>query len=521
MIHPDLSTLLMLAGASLAVYGLVWRRLRRSEEKRWVRRSLEIALNAPDPAVRSSAIAAAGTQGVSAYAELLLRCAARETDPGVIQTLATTVAHQQWEPMDSPAVVQLRLWAHRHRTEVAPANTEAEAGPAGEAEVTEPKEVEEPGPVAPVLRLVVGEARPLRSNAGLDAEAGPPTLPPQVSPPPVSPPRRPSPWASRSLPVPERADGGVRGETVLVTGAGGPAGVAVIRALDRHGVTVVGADADDLAVGLRLADEGAVIPMAGDPQFVDELVDLAKRTGAIALVCTVAEEMATLRRAESRLREVGLATWFPSDAALEASLDKWRFVQVMHEAGVRVPPTALGRVDRVPGPWIVKPRFGRGSRDVYTAEDSRDLAWALQRVDQPIVQTRVGGREFTVDALVDRTGRLMGAVPRWRLETKAGISTKGRTFTDEALVHHTAGVLGALGLTGPANVQGFMDEAGTITFIEVNPRFSGGLPLSIAAGADLVGEYLRGVLGLPIRPERLVYRPGMTMIRHFEEVFET
>ena len=46
-------------------------------------------------------------------------------------------------------------------------------------------------------------------------------------------------------------------------------------------------------------------------------------------------------------------------------------------------------------------------------------------------------------------------------------------------------------------------------------------PLSIAAGADLVVEYLRGVLGLPIRPERLTYQSGVTMIRHFEEVFES
>ena len=53
-----------------------------------------------------------------------------------------------------------------------------------------------------------------------------------------------------------------------------------------------------------------------------------------------------------------------------------------------------------------------------------------------------------------------------------------------------------------------------------NPRFSGGLPLSLAAGADLVGQYLRGLLGLPMRPERLRARAGVTMVRYFAEVFE-
>ena len=41
------------------------------------------------------------------------------------------------------------------------------------------------------------------------------------------------------------------------------------------------------------------------------------------------------------------------------------------------------------------------------------------------------------------------------------------------------------------------------------------------AEENLVGEYLRGVMGLPLRPERLAFRSGVTMIRHFEEVFET
>jgi carbamoyl-phosphate synthase large subunit len=46
------------------------------------------------------------------------------------------------------------------------------------------------------------------------------------------------------------------------------------------------------------------------------------------------------------------------------------------------------------------------------------------------------------------------------------------------------------------------------------------LPLSLAAGADLVGEYLRGVFGLPIRADRLTYRAGVRMFRHFVEIFE-
>jgi carbamoyl-phosphate synthase large subunit len=308
--------------------------------------------------------------------------------------------------------------------------------------------------------------------------------------------------------------------TVLVTGAGGPAGVSVIRALKAAGHVVVAADVDHLAVGLRLAHAAIVLPRFADPDFVDSLCKAARDVQATAIISTLAEEMVVLSRATDRLSEAGLSHWLPDPAAVEACVDKWAFAQALGAAGVAAPVTGLGQADGVPGPWIVKPRFGRGSRDIYAVDDDDELAWALRRVPDPLVQTRLSGREFTVDALVDRAGDLVGAVPRWRLETKAGISTKGETFIDASLSGGVGRVLAAVGLNGPANVQGFVDEGGRSWFVEVNPRFSGGLPLSLAAGADLVGEYLRGVLGQSVRRDRLTFRPGVVMMRHFEEVFE-
>ena len=77
-------------------------------------------------------------------------------------------------------------------------------------------------------------------------------------------------------------------------------------------------------------------------------------------------------------------------------------------------------------------------------------------------------------------------MPRWRVETKAGISTKGMTFVDNAVVSIAARALRAVGLCGAANLQGFVGDDGNVSVIEINPRFSGGLSLSLAAGADFV-----------------------------------
>jgi carbamoyl-phosphate synthase large subunit len=68
-------------------------------------------------------------------------------------------------------------------------------------------------------------------------------------------------------------------------------------------------------------------------------------------------------------------------------------------------------------------------------------------------------------------------------------------------------------------VQGFVADDGTATVVEINPRFSGGLPLSLAAGADLVGTYLAGVRRPDVELPQLWFTPGVRMSRYFAETY--
>jgi carbamoyl-phosphate synthase large subunit len=482
---------LVVAGVLLLVVGVPWslrgRRKRTSEE------GLRAALQAPDPSARIAGLMLAAERGVNENAPDLLTVARSEEDPGVLDALAKIVAQHQWEPVSRPEAIELRLWARdwlggRRARAVTPRVSAGDV-PAG-VPLSEPgrptEEAPSPSenawPMADAAESVTVVTKPAVPAAPDAAEAG-------------------------DFP------------TVLVTGAGGPAGVCVIRALRAMGVRVVAADPDDTAVGLHLADAAGRVLPADDPRFLESVCELGRTSGAGALVSTVSEELPVLAEGRQALVGAGLATWLPDVAAARTCLDKWALAQVFAAAAISHPSTSDGRKDGVPGPWIVKPRFGRGSRDVYAIEDEAEVEWALRRTPNAVVQTRLEGVEFTIDALVDRDGTLAGAVPRWRLETKAGVSTKGRTFEDPLLLEQTAALLAAIGLQGPANVQGFLlSDSGLYSFTEVNPRFSGGLSLSLAAGANLVGEYLRGIMGLPVRREQLAYDAGVTMERYYEDV---
>jgi carbamoyl-phosphate synthase large subunit len=323
------------------------------------------------------------------------------------------------------------------------------------------------------------------------------------------------------MPIRDRAEDRPSRGAVLVTGSGGPAGVAVIRRLVALGHRVVAADADRTAAGGALAQHAVTVPTADHPRFLDALLGAAAGYGADALIGTVAEELPALTAGVGRLTAAGVATWLPDLAAVDVCCDKAAFAERMRAAGVAHPPTAsrAGDVARLPGPWIVKPNSGRGSRGLQLLDSGPDVVAAMTADPDLIAQTRLAGREFTADALVGRDGRLLTVVPRWRDETKAGISVKGTTFSSEAVTEVVSAALAAVELTGPANVQGFVADDGTATVVEINPRFSGGLPLTLAAGADVVSAYLAGIRSPEVEQPYLWFHPGVRMSRYFAETY--
>lgn len=121
------------AGALLAGGALLW----RVRARRRARRSLTGALTDPDPTVRRSALMTVGSHGLGPFVDVLLARARDEQDPDVRRTIADVVLHNQWEPADTPALVDLRLWAHTERGTRPPPDVRAESRTTGSA--TAPK----------------------------------------------------------------------------------------------------------------------------------------------------------------------------------------------------------------------------------------------------------------------------------------------------------------------------------------------------------------------------------------------
>ncbi len=132
------------------------------------------------------------------------------------------------------------------------------------------------------------------------------------------------------------------------------------------------------------------------------------------------------------------------------------------------------------------------------------------------------GEEYTVDAFVDFDGKVRSVVPRLRLETRAGEVSKGMTVKNISIIETTRRVAEQLpGALGCLTIQCFLTPAGDLKYIEINPRFGGGFPLSIAAGADFPRWIIEMMLGRDPVIELDGWQDGTVMLRYDDAVFTT
>jgi carbamoyl-phosphate synthase large subunit len=314
--------------------------------------------------------------------------------------------------------------------------------------------------------------------------------------------------------------------TVLVTGVGSTTGLSVIKALRKQqsfAVRVIGTDinAGDTIAGSEFCDAFVQVPRASDDDYVPTLLDICRRERVGALIPIVDPEVLAVAERRDEFGREGTRAIVASAEAVRVCNDKYETYKAFRDLGVPTPATWLpGQIDddRVPFPVIVKPADGVSSVGVARVDDAAQLRAALAATRRPVIQEYLSGAEFTIDVVSDRTGEPLAVVPRERIETRSGISYKGRTVRDEAMISGAAAIARGLKLEGPCNVQCRVPD-GTPVFFEINPRFSGTLPLTVAAGVNSVEIALLSAFDAIPPGARFDFREGVSMSRYWEEVF--
>jgi carbamoyl-phosphate synthase large subunit len=220
-------------------------------------------------------------------------------------------------------------------------------------------------------------------------------------------------------------------------------------------------------------------------------------------------------------KDLGAVVLLPDAEIVERLEDKYLAHLLFVERGIASPPTWLpnGVPDGVSFPLLVKARHGFGSRHIYRAADRAQLGFFLgyTPVDS-IVQSCLGGEEFSIDVFCDLEARCLNAIPRTMIESKGGESIKGMSIRDELLIELARDVSEKLQLVGPANIQCFREADGAHYVTDINTRFGGGFPLPLAAGGRYPELALALARGEHPEPRLGDFREGIVMTRFFSDL---
>ena len=297
-------------------------------------------------------------------------------------------------------------------------------------------------------------------------------------------------------------------------------------ALARMGIkgTLFGADLKTNAPGLFVADERVAVPRCNDTEYIPALLRLCREREVRLLVPLIDPELPVLAETRASFQEIGTTALVSGPETVAICRDKRDTGAFFEKAGVLTP--VIYDIDEVLAsdspsfPYLLKPADGSCSQGVTVIRNKRELDFFREYVPNAILQELLVGKEYTMDVFTDLEGGVHCVVPRWRIETRAGEVSKGRTTKDVSVMEACKKVVEALpDARGCITVQCFVDRDGVIKFTEVNPRFGGGAPLAIQAGAAMPRWSIELSLGRRLGSYFDGWQDGLTMLRYDDGVF--
>jgi len=287
---------------------------------------------------------------------------------------------------------------------------------------------------------------------------------------------------------------------------------------------LIGADMSLSAPAMHVVDRKYVVCLVTDGDYISQLLDICEKEDIDLLIPLIDTELLVLAENKKRFKEVGTTALISDPDVIRIAMDKYNTYKFFTENGFDAPKLidideALSR-DDIKYPLFMKPAKGSASIGVMKIESKEDLEFFKDRISDPILQEYLERYEYTLDILVDFNGKVRCVVPRKRLEVRAGEVSKGMTVKDKKIIETGKRVVEALkGALGPITVQGFLTSDAEFKLTEINPRFGGGHPLAIAAGADYPRWIIEMMLGRDPEIKLDGWEDGLVMLRYDEAVF--
>jgi carbamoyl-phosphate synthase large subunit len=284
---------------------------------------------------------------------------------------------------------------------------------------------------------------------------------------------------------------------------------------------VLGVDTNpQMASASYFVDEVFSVLRVSEVGYIKSLLEVCQREKVDMLIPLFEPEFAILDEHRKEFLEDGTFVLLSDINALQICSDKCKTYKFFTENNIKTPSTWLANDFPLETsfPLFVKPCSGMGSQGAKRAASAMELDSALKYSKDMIIQQYISGTEYTLDVLADFEGHALSVVPRERLEVRSGEVSKGKTVDRPDLIEQAVYIVEKLGAIGPLTLQ-CIDTGSDVYWIEINPRFGGGVPLAIHAGVDYPYILYQLAQGQQVRPFIGCYKKNLAMFRYDEAVY--
>lgn len=277
----------------------------------------------------------------------------------------------------------------------------------------------------------------------------------------------------------------------------------------------------DYASACRISDGYFKMQRVTEPNYINDLLQLAIENGVKIIVPTIDTELLILSKNIEVFKSKGIEVVISDYEIMKIFRDKRLTHQFFEKYGINCAKEYSKENYQLP--IYIKPYDGSRSVDNFIITTQEQLTDYHFQNDKLLFLEYLDHKkhtEFTIDLYYDKNSDLKCFVPRQRIEVRDGevnkAVTKDAFFIPEIWkkMQHIDGFRGCITFQVFVNL-----ETQQIFGIEINPRFGGGYPLSYLAKANfprwIIQEYMMENQGVEVFND---WEKNLMMLRYDDEI---
>lgn len=269
-------------------------------------------------------------------------------------------------------------------------------------------------------------------------------------------------------------------------------------------------NSDNKSPAFRYADDYIVTPLIYDSTYIDFLLKYCKEKDIKVVISLFDIDLYILAKNKYRFKENGISVVVSDQEFIRICNDKWLTFEFLSKNNIPTPKTFLSielakesiNKGELSYPLIVKPRWGMGSMEIFSADNDEELNIFYKKIkknieksylkyeskqdvdNSVIIQEKIIGQEYGADIINDLNGNYQNTIIRKKIAMRAGETDIAEIVENKKIEKIAQNISICFNHVGNLDID-ILCNANGYHVLEMNARFGGGYPFSHLAGVNL------------------------------------